>query len=396
MKTIAAGVAVLLLSSVGRGAPEGQDSPLSKANAKFAFDLYAQILKANEGKNVLVSPTSISLALAMSYAGSDGKTRMAMSEVLGFKGMTSEELNTGYAALLASLKNVDPKVKLEIADSIWADRRARVKPAFAKHVRDIYAAEATTLDFASPEASKAINAWVKKNTGGKIDRMVDDRISPETLLILLNAVYFKAEWRTAFDKKLTKELPFHLADGKTRRHPMMSQEGSFRCGEAKMWKAVRLPYGKKDRTAMYVFVPNEGFTLADLHDKLTADTLATWIEDLRPAECEVLLPRFKLEFEQELNRPLIELGMEAAFGPSADFSVMLEQPVCISRVLHKTFVEVNEEGTEAAAATKIEMKELGMEEELRIAADRPFFCAIRDDTTGTLLFLGSIVDPKAP
>lgn len=393
MKTISAGFAVLLLGSVGRATP--QESPLSKPNSKFAFDLYARILKANEGKNVFVSPVSVSLALAMTYNGASGSTREAMAKALALEGMKPDEVNAGYEALLKALQSADPKVRLEIADSIWADRRARVRGDFAKRVRDSYAAEATNLDFADSAAAKAINGWVKKHTGGKIDRIVPDVLDPQSILFLINAVYFKAEWHTAFDKKHTKELPFHLAEGKTRKHPMMSAEGHFRCGEAKMWKAVRLPYGKNERTAMYVFVPNEGFTLADLHAALTADEFATWVKDLHKAECEVLLPRFKLEFEQKLNDALIALGMGEAFDDRADFSAMLEQPACIGEVLHKTFVEVNEEGTEAAAATKVEMKELGMEEEkLRVAADRPFFCAIRDDTTGTILFMGSIVDPK--
>ena len=157
---------------------------------------------------------------------------------------------------------------------------------------------------------------------------------------------------------------------------------------------MRLPYGKNERTAMYVFVPNEGFTIADLHATLTAENVATWIKNLHGAKCEILLPRFKMEFEATLNEQLAALGMAEAFDDRANFSEMLENPACIGRVVHKTFVDVNEEGTEAAAATKIEMKELGIEEKMRVAADRPFFCVIRDDTTGTILFLGSIVDPK--
>lgn len=373
------------------------DPRLVTANANFGFRLYTEVATRGAGKNVFISPSSVGLCLAMAYNGAEGETKQAMARALEAQGMSVAELNRAYSELKAALENPDPKVQLQIANSLWARKGIKLNPEFVRSTKQFYDAQVTELDFDSPTAAPAINQWVSDKTKGKIDKIIDS-IDRDTILFLINAIYFKGKWASEFAKEATREEAFTLEGGSQKRVPMMSQSGSYRYYEAKNFQAVSLPYGG-GRVSMYVFLPQKGMALSEFQKNLTAANWDSWMNEFRESEGDVLLPRFKIEYEVTLNDALKALGMEVAFDAvRANFSSMTEdgQKVYISKVKHKTFVEVNEEGTEAAAVTSTEMRATSAmrpRDRFRMVVDRPFFCAIRDNTTGTILFMGTIVEP---
>ncbi|MFP5265479.1 MAG: serpin family protein [Blastocatellia bacterium] len=373
------------------------DPRLASAGRNFGFKLYGEIGRQGAGKNVFISPSSVGICLAMAYNGAEGETKQAMARALEAQGMTLEELNTAYAGLKAALENPDPKVQLQVANSLWARKGIAFNPEFIRRNTQFYDARLAELDFDAPAAVATINQWVSQSTAGKIDKIVDS-IDRDTILFLINAIYFKGKWANEFAKERTKEDVFNLEGGSQKRVPMMSQSGSYGYYEAKNFQAVRLPYGA-GRVSMYVFLPAKGVTIGEFHKGLTAASWESWMTEFAEAEGDITLPRFRVEYEVTLNDALKALGMEAAFDQArANFTGMTQggQKAYISKVKHKTFVEVNEEGTEAAAVTSTEMRATSAmrpRQRFRMVVDRPFFCAIRDNTTGTVLFMGSITEP---
>lgn len=356
----------------------------AQASDEFALESYKEILKEKKG-NVFASPASIEMALAMAWNGANGSTREAMGKALRLQ----KDPNAKFQELRKALEGLDKNVKLEIANSLWIRAGFPVKGDYAQRLLDFFAAEVTTLDFGDPEALGTINGWVKKKTHDKIEKILDE-LKPDTRLILINAVYFKGDWAHPFDKDFTREAAFAGQDQKVM---MMRQQEHFGYLEGDGFKAVRLPYGEKRRCAMYVFVPDD---LEKFHSKLDAATFAKWMKSFKSEEVSVGLPRFKFDFEMELNDVLKRMGMTEAFDSNAaDFSGMSKEPLFISRVKHKTYVDVNEAGTEAAAVTSIEMDAGSAmpRDPKSVVADRPFFVVMRDDTTGAILFLGSIRKP---
>lgn len=375
------------------------DERLIAATSRFTFKLYNQVLKQGTTKNVFVSLSSVMLALAMTYNGAEGKTRQAMAQALEIEGLSPQEVNRGFADLISSLGTADPKLQLKIANSLWAKKGISLKPDFIQRSKEYYAAEVTTLDFSNPTAPATINLWVSDNTDNRIDKIVD-RISSETVVFLINAIYFKGQWTKEFEKGKTRENDFKLADGGQKKLPMMSQSGRYNYYKAKDFQAVSLPYGT-GRMSMYVVLPDERTTLDQFERDLTVENWETWIKSFRMTPGEVMLPRFKIEYEVDLNDVLKALGMAEAFDPRrANFSGIAQlsqaERIYISKVKHKTFAEVNEEGTVAAAVTAVEMGVTSVQppqENFIMKVDRPFFVAIRDNLTGTVLFMGSIVNP---
>jgi len=372
------------------------DSKLVDANTKFGFKLFSEILKQDSKRNVFVSPTSVAIALSMTYNGASASTQQAMAKALELQGMSLQDVNQGNDALKASLENADPAVQLSIANSLWAKQGIAFKPDFMQRNQDFYGAKVTELDFAKPDAPKIINNWVKENTRGKIDQVVQ-QINPSDVLFLINAIYFKGKWTNEFDKSQTSDRPFYLSDGTQKQHPMMSQSGKYRYFENESFQAVSLPYGK-ERLSLYVFLPKKNTTLDAFQQQLTPENWQQWINRFGMRRGSIQLPRFKFDYDVQLNAALKALGMEEAFDASrANFSDMTSASVKIDEVKHKTFVEVNEEGTEAAAATSVRVSLTSArmpEEPFQMLVDRPFFCAIRDNQTGTVLFMGSIREPK--
>ncbi|HWC76682.1 MAG TPA: serpin family protein [Blastocatellia bacterium] len=378
-------------------APEASvDARLVAANNQFGFALYREILKRNSKPNVFASSSSVSLALAMVYNGAAGETKQAMARAMKLEGMSIEDVNRANAALKASLENPDPKVQLQIANSLWARQDVTFKPDFIARNKEFYGAEVTSLDFGKPEAANTINSWVKSKTNSKIDKIVDN-IDANTILFLINAIYFNGKWTEEFNKARTVPSPFKTPGGE-KQHPLMSQSGKYSYYEDQKFQAVSLPYGNK-RVSMYIFLPAEGSSLAEFHSQLTAENWQSWMSRFTPTDGDIMIPRFKMEYEIELNDALKALGMGPAFDPgAADFTNMLQssERAYIRKVKHKTFVEVNEEGTEAAAVTSAEIAITSARrppKRFSMVVDRPFFCAIRDNQTGSLLFMGSITDP---
>jgi len=363
---------------------------LVAANTKFGFKLFSEIAKQDAGKNVFISPFSVAAALAMTYNGACGKTQQAMAHALELQEMSLDEINQANAALRQILEGLDPQVRLAIANSLWLKHGETLKPEFVQRGRSFYDAE--VANFGSADAP-VINGWVSRKTQDKIKELVTDPEVALAFLMLINAVYFKGNWTAQFDKAQTQEGEFTLLNGSRKKHPMMSQSGSYRYCRGKGFQAISLPYGN-EKISMYIFLPNQDSSLDEFQKSLTAENWEGWMPRFHGMQGNVVLPRLKVEYAVELNDALKALGMGIAFDVRADFAEMTPPPAFISKVKHKTFLQVNEEGAEAAAATVVEMAKSWPPQTFSIIVDRPFFCAIRDNGTGTLLFMGSIVDPQ--
>jgi serpin B len=369
---------------------------LVNANTRFGFKLYSQILERDRNQNVFVSPSSVAIALAMVYNGANGETQRAMAKAMEIQGLNLQDLNRANADLKKLLENPDPQVQLAIANSLWARRGIPFKPEFIQRNQQFYDAKVTDLDFADPRSLTTINRWVSQNTRGKINQIID-QINADDVMFLINAIYFKGNWSKKFDKAKTIQAPFYGANGAAKQHPMMTQQGQYRYYENDQFQAVSLPYGENRRLSFYVFLPKQTSNLATLHQTLRSENWEQWMNQFRNRPGSIQIPRFKMDYNVELTGALSALGMAEAFSSRANFSGLSPVPTLINQVKHKTFVEVNEEGTEAAAVTSIGIRATSAiipEEPFKLVVDRPFFCAIRDNSTGSVLFMGSIVDPK--
>ncbi len=361
-------------------------------NSQFAIDIFKTLSKEDQGKNIFISPFSISAALTMTYNGAETTTKEVMESVLGYSGIDRDLVNESYKHLLEYLKNADSKIELDIANSIWAKEGKEIKEEFLEKNRDSFSAQIESLDFSRDEAVEIINNWISEATKGKIDEMLEPPIPPEVIMYLINAIYFKGEWSEEFDPKDTKDEPFTTYDSKEQIVSMMSRKGKIEYAQGEGYKAVRLPYGK-GKVSMYCVLPDEDITIDEFIDNMTIERWYEIRDKMNEVdELELKIPKFKLEYGiKNLNDSLIALGMEEAFTDRADFSGIMDN-VCISRVLHKAVIEVNEEGSEAAAATVVEIRETAAMEPIRFIADRPFLFFISDDESGTILFMGKLLE----
>ncbi|WP_420130022.1 serpin family protein [Longimicrobium sp.] len=364
--------------------------------AAFGLGLFRQLADARPNDNVVVSPLSAGLAISMLANGAQGETLAGIERALA-TGMDIEALNGTNAALAEALRGGD--VELAIANSLWARQGVPFQPAFMERNRRFYNAEIATVDFASAEAARRINRWASDNTSGRITRMVEDGpMAPDAVMYLMNAVYFKGRWQDEFQTSATRPMPFHAAGGRTVQRPMMQRTGDYGYLRAEGFTGLRLPY-RGGRFAMYVLLPDQGSSVAALRERLTPTAWAEWMGGFGAArEVRVVMPRYRVNVESGLNRPLQALGMADAFSQTrANFRGMLAAPgtdAYVSEAKQKVFIEVNEEGTEAAAVTGIEMRTTSAPAEpLSFVVDRPFILAIRDDQTGALLFIGQVNDP---
>jgi len=339
------------------------------------------------------------LALAMTYNGANGTTRQAMARALELEGMSLEDVNLAFADLKSALAPADPKVQLKIANSLWARSGFALNPAFVERNKRHYGAEIASLNFEDPAAAETINSWVNKNTDGKIDRIVG-QINSGDVLFLINAIYFKGQWQFEFKKENTKPDVFRLAGGERKELPMMSRSDSFFYYKGNDFQSVVLPYGT-GQVSMYVFLPDEQKGLDQFEKDLTPENWDRWMKSFQLTPGDLMLPRFKVEWELELNEALKALGMAEAFDREhADFSQIAKvnsgDRLFISEVKHKSWCEVNEEGTVAAAATSVRATLTSLQqprEKFVMKVDRPFFFAIRDNQTGVVLFMGSVINP---
>jgi len=369
---------------------------LVQGNTDFALDLYGQ-LRGEKG-NICYSPYSISTALAMTFAGARGQTAEEMAKVLHFN-LAQERLHPACKLLVNSI-NAEGKKRdheLKTASALYGQKDFGFHDEFVALTRDHYGAGLQLVDFlrAREEARRTINSWVEKETRDRIKELITPRdLTRDTKLVLTNAIYFKAEWLNKFDKDDTREGDFHTSATEKVKTPLMYQGSKFACLEEKDFLAVQLPYKGKE-VSMVVFLPRKVDGLAEFEKSLTAERMAGWIARFKTADVGLILPRFKIEGELRLKSTLSKLGMPTAFTEGADFSGMSTSgPLLISEVIHKTFVEVNESGTEAAGATAVIQRHFGEPRRLEFRADHPFLFVLRDDRSGSVLFVGRVANPK--
>ncbi len=370
---------------------------ISQAHNTFGFNSIKILAKEEGNKNVFISPSSIALALSMVYNGANGETKNAMQKTLQFQNLDIATVNQESLGLINSSKNPDAGVELSIANSVWARNGVEFKKDFLDVVGKYFNAEISTLDFASSNAVDTINAWVSKNTKGKIPTIVASPIPSDMVMYLINAVYFKGSWTNEFDKKQTEDRNFTTSDGVSKKHPLMRQRGYLPYLETEDFQSVSLPYGKNKRLSMYVFLPKN---LNNFVQTLDENKWNDWMKQYKEIQGTILLPRFKMEYAKGLVPLLKELGMGVAFENDADFSGIsdpLKLKIKISGVLHKTYVDVNEEGTEAAAVTSVGLSGITSvmpeQKTFYMEVNRPFFFVIRDNQTQAVLFMGTIQNP---
>ena len=378
-------------------APSVELKSIVESNTRFALDLYS-VLKKEEG-NIFFSPYSISTALAMTYGGARANTAKEMAQTLHFT-LGQEKIPPAFADLEIKLNEIQKQgeVLLYVANSLWPQKDYPFRQDYLSLMRKDYGVAITPVDYvkACEEARKIINRWVEDKTKNKIKELIrKGDLDPLTVLVLVNAIYFKGDWASQFDPELTKMKDFVLTDGQKKKIPIMEQKGNFGLRELEDAQILELPY-VGNQLSMLIILPRELPGLQKIEDALSENNLRSWLSRLPREEVRVYLPKFKITWGTfELNEPLIALGMKDAFSRArADFTGMAEtRELFISLVLHKAFIEVNEEGTEAAAATAVVMsKEISRPRVFR--ADHPFLFLIRDNITGSILFLGRVVDPS--
>jgi serpin B len=366
-----------------------------QGNTQFALDLY-QKLRPTKG-NLFFSPYSISTALAITVAGARGDTQAQISQALHFP-RDQKSLHPAFGLLRAKLEQAGEKghVQLKIANTLWPKKGHKFLKEFLVLARKSYGVQITPLDFGDAEAARhTINSWVEERTQSKIKDLIPAGVLDSlTRLVLVNAIYFKGNWATQFDPGLTSEAPFLVAENGQAMAPMMNRKHSFRYGESRDLQILELPYGGND-LSMIVLLPRETDGLAKLEDSLVVENLEPWIKDLAETEVQVSLPRFEIAFPFRLDDILKSLGMVDSFSVKADFSGLDgSKELYIGAALHKAFVAVNEQGTEAAAATAVivQLKSLSFPAVV-FRADHPFVFLIRENGTGSILFIGRMANP---
>ncbi len=369
---------------------------VAKGNREFGLALYRQV--ATKPGNVFISPISIAGAFGPVIAGAEGETRTAIAGALRFPGNGNGELHPALGGLLRGLEREQDGVTLSIANALWLQQGFAIKPAFARTARTDYEALSETVDFVSaPVAAAArINAWVDSETRGRIPTLfAPEAFTVDTRLVVTNAVYFLGDWAEPFRRSATQPQPFFVPGGTTRQVPLMFRRGQYRTIETSEFQAIDLPY-KDGRLSMTVFLPQARDGLPAFEAGLTPQRLDGWLEELdaaRTNKTELHLPRLQIAETYDLVKPLSAMGMGIAFSPlQAGFGGITDKErLYISAVAHKTFVRMDEKGTEAAAATGVVGEAVSAP--LLFRADHPFFFVLRDKRSGTILFMGRIVEP---
>ena len=371
------------------------EQQMVRADQTFAFEFFEHLFveeSLGEDNNFMVSPLSLSMALAMTWNGAAGKTKEVMQQTLKMDGFSDDELNSYYKKLREALLKTDPSTKLSIANAIFTNQSVKIKPDFVNTNRSFYEATVEAVDFTRPETVGIINKWASDNTNGLIEKVIENT-KPEDLMYLLNAIYFKGIWTSEFDKKNTSERPFTYENGTRKNVEMMKQTAKFNYTNDENLQLVQLPYGNQ-AFSMMVLLPAE--------DKKLQDVIATTRQEgywenlksgLHEAEVELSLPKFKTEYSKRLNEVLAKMGMGIAFANTADFSRMSGVPAKIDFVKQDTYISTDELGTEAAAVTTIGMIMTSLPvnpEKVVFNANRPFLYLIQENSTGAILFMGAV------
>ena len=378
----------------------GSERTLIDASNAFSMDLLREVDTRDTAANVFLSGLSASMALGMTMNGAAGATWDAMRATLRFDDLSEEEINASYRDLIALLLTLDPHVEIGIANATFADDEFAVRQDFLDRLRDYFDAEAGTLDFQDPSSLDVVNAWAAEKTNDRIEEILKSW-PPEAVLALLNALYFKGDWTEKFDRGRTALRPFELSSGETVQvETMRSEEGLLRVGRDPETGVTvgELPYGGR-AFVMDVVLPPEDTSLDAFIESADANAWDRWMGTLPGGFSTgvVQLPRIELEYERELNAELIDLGMAIAFDEGdvpPDFSRIGPGSLYISLVKQKTYVRVDEEGTEAAAVTAVVISQTSAPQTPALIVDRPYLFAIRERLSGTVLFLGVVRDPR--
>ncbi len=375
-----------------------QKNVVDSAN-RFAFDLFKTILSESKGaENIMISPFSISSALSMTLNGATGETFDVMKKALRLENSSLDEINSTYLKLMSEMVPVDERVTVEIANSVWVEKRLNVKQQFIDDLNKWYEAEARGIDVTDPNAVKTVNNWIAGKTHDKITDMLD-KLDSNLAMLLINAVYFNGKWRYRFNTDETKEELFYLSPSIPEKVPMMHLEENFKVAKLGNATLIDLPYGQGNYS-MTVILPDEGYNVSDLSGDLDPAKWNTWMEilDGNTHKVDLSMPKFKYSYKRLLNDDLVGLGMGQAFSGMATFNNISDQGLYIDAVIHQSFIETNEEGTEAAAATVVEIgfTSAGPDVQptvLKVDINRPFLYCIHETSTGTILFIGKVDDP---
>ena len=355
----------------------------------FGLDLLKNTIVISEESNVMVSPLSVSIALGMVWNGAKGQTQTEIGNTLKMKDLTSKELNEYYKTMQSSLLTIDPSTKLSIANAIWYREGFEVKSDFLKINSDNFNAYVKELDFSKPWALDTINNWCSKSTKGLIPKILDE-IPRDEVMYLMNAVYFKGIWRDQFDKSKTISANFTNDLGKDIKVNMMTKNNTFAYNSDDFAQYIDLPYGNK-AFSMTIILPNKTLTVNDILSRLTAQNLKSTLKEMSEQKVDLKLPRFKIENSFKLNDPLISMGMPLAFNEYlANLTGIADKKLFISEVIHKTYITVDEEGTEAAAVTSIGVGVTSMPQYIDFNVNKPFLFFIREKSTGIILFMGKV------
>ncbi|OGU65200.1 MAG: hypothetical protein A3C56_10145 [Ignavibacteria bacterium RIFCSPHIGHO2_02_FULL_56_12] len=377
--------------AIGR-AFTGDELRLVKSAESFGLKIFRTISAAEPSANQFISPLSISMALGMALNGAGGETFDSMKACLELNGMSEEDINTTYKSLMELLPNLDPKVAVTVANSAWYRNTFTVEPAFFEALTTWFGARVEGLDFSSSTAAPTINGWVSDATNGRITEIVRNPIPAEMVLYLINAVYFKGTWTTKFDPAKSYDGSFTLPNGSKKSVRYMTMNSEVLYGNVDGTQVLELPYSE-EVYRMTLLLPPESMSIDAFVEALTATAWNEYVNALASIDIVIAVPKFRMEYERTLNDDLKALGMSNAFD-AATCDLTRINPTAdlfISEVKHKSFVQVDEEGTEAAAATSIGIGVTSAPQ--MVAFDRPFLFAIREARSGTILFIGKIVNP---
>lgn len=361
-----------------------------KKNNEFTFKIFKKIEEENQQKNTFFSPVSLSLALAMTYNGAENETKQAFENTLLYNDFNRTEINNVNKKLIEYLSDASSGSQFKIANSIWMNKNVNIKQPFIDVVKNNYDAEASKLDFSNGSSVNTINDWVSSKTQGKISKIIE-QIDSNSIMYLINALYFKGVWKYQFKKNETQKMPF-VNDSQTKSVDMMRLNKSVPYYENEILSAIKLPY-KNDKFSMTILLPKENKKIQDIYSDLTQENWKNWNTDFAAKEVVVFLPKFKFSYKQGLEDVLKNLGLENAFTNNADFSSLTTSSAKITKVLQKTFIDVNEEGTEATAATSIGIGVTSVGPAF-FKADKPFVFLITDNSTNSICFIGKMNMPS--
>lgn len=365
---------------------------ISKSN-NFGITLFTKTAKIDNG-NIMLSPLSASAALTMLLNGCRNSTFTQIQQMLGYEGMVQTEINAVYKSLTEQLLTTDSQVKLAIANSIWYRKGFEVKSPFLEAMDSDFSAHIEALDFSLPSALTTMNQWASSNTYGKITKVLTE-ISPDAMMFLMNALYFKGTWTTQFEKSKTNNEIFYLEGGSTANVTMMHSSINAKVVTSNNYKAIELFYGRTN-FSMIIIVPNITLTdFCETFNKSEWETISSsFNSQVAQGKWVVSLPRFKFSYEKSLKDQLISMGMVDAFDSTADLSGISDEGLLVTLVKQNTYIDVNEEGTEAAAVTTIGVGITSNIDTNVFKVDKPFIFAIRERTTNTILFMGKVVNPS--